>query len=167
MRSLLVVGAGSFSVEAEELARLAGYDDIAFLDDHPESACCQRVIGAIADMGSFRDRCGEGIVALGDNRDRLRLHRELKRCGYTVPILVHPASYVSPDAVLSPGCIVRAKAVVSRFARLGEAVIINAGALIDHHVVLGDGCHVLPGAVVRNKARVEALTRVESLTLIQ
>ncbi len=30
MKPLLVIGAGSFAVEVEELARLLGYNDIAF-----------------------------------------------------------------------------------------------------------------------------------------
>jgi UDP-3-O-[3-hydroxymyristoyl] glucosamine N-acyltransferase len=57
--------------------------------------------------------------------------------------------------------------VVSRDVKLGEATILNVGALIDHHVEIGYGCHILMGAVVRNKAKVEPLTRVESLSLIQ
>lgn len=65
--------------------------------------------------------------------------------------IIHPTAYASPDAVLSPGCIVRAKAVVSRYARLGEACIINVGGIIDHDCVLGIGCHILMGAVVRNE----------------
>ena len=36
MSNLLIIGAGSFSTEIEELARLFGYDDIAFLDDNSD-----------------------------------------------------------------------------------------------------------------------------------
>ena len=34
-KNLLIIGAGKFSAEIEELARLNGYTDIAFLDDKP------------------------------------------------------------------------------------------------------------------------------------
>ncbi len=34
-KNLLIIGAGKFSTEIEELARLNGYTDIAFLDDKP------------------------------------------------------------------------------------------------------------------------------------
>lgn len=40
MRSLLIIGTGSFSSEMEELAILLGYSDIAFLDDNPDFARC-------------------------------------------------------------------------------------------------------------------------------
>lgn len=167
MTSLLIIGAGSFSPEVEELASLLGYNDIAFLDDNPDSAYCSPVIGSTADIAACRTQYDTAIVALGKNETRVKYYNELKRCGYTIPVLIHPTAYVSPTAMIAPGCIIRAKAVVSRDVKIGEACILNVGALIDHHVEIGYGCHILMGAVVRNKAKVEPLTRVESLSLIQ
>lgn len=54
MSSLLIIGAGSFSPEVEELASLVGYNDIAFLDDNPTAAYCSPVIGTTADIEKFR-----------------------------------------------------------------------------------------------------------------
>ena len=48
--NLLIIGAGSFSTEIEEMARLLGYDDIAFLDDNPDNAKANPVIGAMKDI---------------------------------------------------------------------------------------------------------------------
>ena len=167
MQSLLIVGAGSFSPEVEEIARLAGYDDIAFLDDCWDRAMSSPVIGTCLQIPEMRSRYSTAIVALGNNADRMKYHRLLQAHEYVIPALIHPTAYVSPDADISPGCIVRAKAVVSRYVTLGEATILNVGALIDHHVTIGEGCHILMGAVIRNKVTVPPLTRVESLTLVQ
>jgi len=167
MTSLLIIGAGSFSPEVEELAGLLGYTDFAVLDDNPSTVYCSPVIGTTADIAFFRSKYDTAIVALGNNKTRMKYHEELKRCGYTIPVLIHPTAYVSPTAVIAPGCIIRAKAVVSRDVKLGEATILNVGALIDHHVEIGYGCHILMGAVVRNKIKVEPLTRVESLSLVE
>lgn len=167
MKSLLIIGAGSFSPEVDELARLLGYNDIVFLDDNSDTACSSPVIGTMADIEKLRERYDTAIVALGNNKTRMKYHDILKENGYTIPTLIHPTSYISPDAEIAPGCIIRAKAVVSRYVKLGEATILNVGALIDHHVEIGYGCHILMGAVVRNKAKVEPLTRVESLSLVQ
>lgn len=167
MKSLLIIGAGSFSPEVEELAGILGYSDIAFLDDNPSTAYCSPVIGKTVDIEKFRSQYDTAIVALGNNNTRMKYHEELKRCGYNIPVLIHPIAFVSPTASIAPGCIIRAKAVVSRDVKLGEACILNVGALIDHHVEIGYGCHILMGAVVRNKAKVEPLTRVESLSLVQ
>lgn len=167
MKSLLIIGAGSFSPEVEELASLLGYNDIAFLDDNPSTAYCAPVIGTTADIAALRSQYDTAIVALGNNATRMKFHEELKRCGYNIPVLIHATAYVSPTVEIAPGCIIRAKAVVSRNVKIGEATILNVGALIDHHVEIGYGCHILMGAVVRNKAKVEPLTRVESLSLVQ
>lgn len=167
MSSLLIVGAGSFSPEVEELARILGYTDLAFLDDRPETAMSAPVVGGVGDIAALRHRFDTAIVALGSNATRLRCHRLLKSSGYRVPTLIHPTAYISPGAALGDGCIVRAHAVVSSHVRLGEATILNVGALIDHHVEIGEGCHILMGAVVRNMAKVPPLTRVESLHLVQ
>lgn len=167
MQKLLIIGAGSFSPEVEELAGLLGYTDIAFLDDNPSTAYCTPVIGTTANIASFRSQYDTAIVALGNNNTRMKYHQILKDCGYTIPTLIHQTTYVSPTAEIAPGCIIRAKVVMSRDVKLGEATILNVGTLIDHHVEIGYGCHILMGAVVRNKARVEPLTRVESLSLVE
>ena len=159
-RSLLIIGAGSFSPEIDELARLCGYTDTAFLDDHPEEAYIRPVVGTMADIGKLRETYDTAIVALGNNEHRMKYHALLKEYHYNIPVLIHPTAYVSPDAELSPGCIIRTYAVVSRYVQLGEACILNIGALTDHHVVLGEGCHVMMGAVIRNKAVVPPLTKV-------
>ena len=54
-KSLLIIGAGKFSTEIEELARLNGYTDIAFLDDKL-SKWSTPVIGTIADLAALRSR---------------------------------------------------------------------------------------------------------------
>lgn len=167
MKSLLIIGAGSFATEVEELARLLGYDDIAFLDDNPENSCCKPVIGKCSKIPDMRGKFDDAIVALGNNEDRMKYHKILKSNGFDIPVLIHPTAYVSPDADLSCGCIVRAKAVVSRYVKAGEACIINVGALIDHHVVIGTGSHILMGAVVRNKVTVEPMSWISSNIVIE
>ena len=167
MKALLIIGAGSFSPEVDELARLLGYTDIAFLDDNPDKAMSSPVIGSCSQIAEMRSRYDTAIVALGNNESRMKYHKILKENVYTIPTLIHPMAYISPDAEIAEGCIIRAKAVVSRYVKLGEATILNVGALIDHHVEIGAGCHILMGVVVRNMANVLPMTRVESMSLIQ
>ena len=159
--SLLIIGAGTFATEIEELARLQGYTDIAFLDDKA-SKWVSPVIGQICDLPSFRSKYDTAIVAMGNNENRRKYHELLRENGYHIPILIHPTAYVSTDAVLSSGCVVRAKAVVSRYVKLGEGVIVNLGALIDHHCEIGAFSHIMMGAVVRGNAKVEEQSWVKA-----
>lgn len=67
MKSLLIIGAGSFAAEVEELARLLGYNDIAFLDDNPDRARCSPVVGSMDDIVTMKDHYPEAVAALGNN----------------------------------------------------------------------------------------------------
>lgn len=166
MKSLLIVGAGNFPPEVEELARLNGYDSFAYVDDNPE-ARCQPIIGPLMLLPTYRKDYTDSIVAFGNNTNRLLQTKVLLDAGYNIPTLIHPTAYVSPDAEIAPGCIIRAKAVVSRYVKLGLATILNVGALIDHDVEIGEGSHILIGAVVRNMVKLPALSRVESNQVVE
>ena len=167
MKSLLILGAGSFSTEVEELARQLGYNDIAFLDDSPDTARCQPVIGKLDETSAFIQQFSSAIVALGNNEMRMKYTKMLLDAGYDVPVLIHPTAYVSKDAALSCGCIVRAKAVISRYVKLGTAVIINAGVIVDHDCTIGEGVHCLPGAVVRNKVTVPPMRWIRANEVVE
>ncbi len=166
MKNLLIIGAGTFSTEIEELAHLCGYTDIAFIDDKP-SKWSTPVIGKMRDLPSFRTQFDFAIVAMGNNENRKRYHMLLKENNYNIPTLIHPTAYVSPDAQLLPGCIVRAKAVVSRYVKLGEGVIVNLGALIDHHCEIGAFSHIMMGAVIRGNAKIGEQSWVKANEVIE
>lgn len=165
--NLLIIGAGSFSTEIEEMARLLGYDDIAFLDDNLDKAKAHPVIGTMKEIVRYRSFYDNAIVALGNNKNRIHYHTMLEECGYNIPVLIHPTAYVSPDAILNPGCIIRTFAVVGRYAELGRAVILNIGAKVDHHCVIGEGSHLLINSVVRASKVVEPLTWLDAGQVIQ
>lgn len=166
MKPLLIVGAGSFPPEVEELARLNGYDTFAYVDDDPE-ARCRPVIGSLAFLPAFKKDFPDAIAAFGNNSNRLLQTKALMDAGYHIPTLIHPTAYVSPDAEIAHGCIIRAHCVVSRYVKLGMATILNVGALIDHDVEIGEGSHILMGAVVRNMVKLPQMSRVESNQVVE
>lgn len=166
MKKLLIIGAGSFSTEVEEMARLVGYSDIVFLDDSFDGNS-PHIIGRISDMNKFTDSYHDAIVALGNNETRKKYHLQLKEHGYNIPILIHPTAFVSNDAKLSPGCIIRTHAVISRYVHLYEGVIVNVGGLIDHHCVIHQFSHILMGAVVRNSVRIPEMSWINSNSVVE
>lgn len=166
MKKLLIIGAGSFSAEVEEMAKLVGYLDIAFLDDNREGKTNQ-IIGRICDMNRFVNSYPNAIVALGNNELRKKYHLQLIDNGYNIPILIHPTAYVSGDAELSPGCIVRAHAVLSRYVNLHEGVIVNVGGLVDHHCVIHQFSHILMGAVIRNSVVIPELSWINANSVVE
>ncbi len=120
-----------------------------YLDDNQDKASAYPVIGSMEDIVKYSFSYENAIVALGNNQNRAKYHSILEKCGYNIPILVHPNAYVSPDEQLVLGCIARTFAVVGRYAELGKAVILNIGCKVDHHCVIGDYSHLLINSVVR------------------
>src|SRR5206468_528895 len=87
-------------------------------------------------------------VAVGGARgdERLALFELMKRRGLKAKTIVHHTAFVAADAFLGEGCQVLAGAVVCTHARLGDTVIVNTAASVDHDCVIGNGVHIAPGA---------------------
>ncbi len=49
-----------------------------------------------------------------------------------------------------------AGAVINACAQIGDLVIINTGATVDHDCVIGTGCHVAPGSTLAGNVTVGA-----------
>lgn len=121
-QKLLIIGAGSFATELEELARLCGYNEIAFLDDFPDGARCKPVIGHMDDIPEMRKKYNCAIVTLGNNKKRMEYMEILQEHNFEILVLIPPTAYVSPNAIIENGGIIRAKAVASRYMVLKNFV---------------------------------------------
>ena len=89
-------------------------------------------------------------VAIGGSRgaDRLQRQRWLQQRGHAPMAVRHRHSFQADDAVIGLGCHLLAMSAVCAGARLGDAVIVNTGASVDHDCRVGNGVHVGPGAKV-------------------
>jgi sugar O-acyltransferase (sialic acid O-acetyltransferase NeuD family) len=68
--------------------------------------------------------------------------------------IIHATAWVSPGAMVEPGVVILAHAVVNHGARIGRHAIVNSGAIVEHDVVVGAGSHVAPGVVIGGAARI-------------
>jgi sugar O-acyltransferase (sialic acid O-acetyltransferase NeuD family) len=91
-----------------------------------------------------------GLAAIGGphGSDRLKVQQLFASYGLCLPIVIHPQSVVSPNAILGAGTQVLALANVASGAHLGEACILNHRASVDHECLIGDGVHIAPGATI-------------------
>ena len=169
-RTLLIVGAGGLGQDVAEIAMMSGrYAKIAFLDDQPtpEKERQYTVVGTVGELEKFVGMYGYAISAVGNNEYRMKMHNEIKRLGFDIPILIHPTAIVHPLALLSPGDIIRAMCFVSSGVEIGEGVLLNIGCKIDHNCVIDEGCHISMGTVVRNEVRVPPLSSFKSNAVVE
>jgi len=96
------------------------------------------------------------IVAIMDNRARLRVANSLRGLGGQFITAVHPAAYVSEAAVVGDGCVISSAAVVHPDAKIGSHCFVGPGAVVDRDAEVGAGVWISAGVVVGSGARVGA-----------
>lgn len=150
MKNLVIIGAGGHGKVVADCADLTGrWSGISYLDDRfPELAQVAGwpVTGPASDWVKHPPDTCDFLVAIGDNRTRLRFLIDLLDRGLQLPVLVHPRAAISTRAALGPGTVVFAQSVVNIGTYVGVGAILNTGCLVDHDCLVGDGVHISPGA---------------------
>ena len=162
-RKLLILGAGQYGQLARDVAlSMNCFDGISFLDDAAGEA-----IGKTAEFARFYGRYTQAFVAIGNSRIRMELMEKLLSCGYSLPVLRHPASVVLPSAQISHGCMIEPMAVVSANAVVEAGCLICAGAVVNHNARVGRCCQIDCNAVVASNAVVPEGTKVPCGTVYE
>lgn len=116
------MGASGHGRVVADIARLSGYDEVAFLDDDPALRECAGwpVVG---DTRTPVD--GDVFVAVGDASARRRLSDGLE------PVtLVHPSAVVADGVALGAGTVVMAGAVLRNNISICGNCIVGVGAVV-------------------------------------
>ncbi|HEX8091381.1 MAG TPA: acetyltransferase [Blastocatellia bacterium] len=154
-KSVLVIGAGGHAKVVISNLRAAGYSVTDVYDDDRgrwgTSVLGVPVRGAIAELAHAGRRVA--VIAIGDNRVRERLAREIDMEWVTV---AHPLSYIHSSVRLGEGSVVSAGAIIQPDAFIGAHAIINTGATVDHDCVVGDFAHLAPGVRLAGGVRIAA-----------
>lgn len=146
MKKLMILGAGGQGKVVSDIARLCGYDEIAFLDDNQSLTCWAGypVLGAMGQAAAYTD--WEFFIAIGNSALRQKLQMQLIQAGKTVATLIHPSAVVAQSAAIGQGSVVMAGAVINPNVVIGQGCIINTCASVDHDCVVGDYCHISVGS---------------------
>jgi len=169
--ALVVVGAsGHAKVVIDIVEREGRYRISHLLDDNPalhgQSFFGYRVAGATSSMQGTSGEKPLALVAIGDNRARMRIAGWLRGNGFGLARAVHPQSQIGRGAVIGDGTVIMAGAVVNSDATIGDNVIVNTGATVDHDCVVGDGVHLAPGAHLCGGVQVGAGSLIGAGTVI-
>jgi UDP-perosamine 4-acetyltransferase len=163
MADIVIIGAGGqagvvFDIlrELVESGRILG-----FIDVYGEERLRGKelhglpVLGAKEEIFKLRER---GVkfahIAIGDNQLRRRFFLAIKDAGLEPLTVAHPKSFVSRTAKIGSGTCISAGAIIGTGVSIGECVIVNTGAIIDHDCEIGSFCHIAPGSVLAGRVRI-------------
>lgn len=155
-RPLILLGAGGHASVVLALARAAGWS-VSGLCDPALARAGVTVWQGLPVLGDDSALDGidpavtglaNGIGATIGGAARRKIYEAMRARGFAFPPLVHPFSWVAPDAVLADGVQVMAAAVIQPGCELGANSLVNTHASIDHDARIGAHVHVAPGAVL-------------------
>jgi len=138
----------------------AKYEIVGYLDNvdpgrKNESFGGAHVLGGQEQLLKLQEQGVKHIIlAVGQCDARLTLSAEAQHFGFARISAIHPSSTVAGSVVIGSGTVIVAGAVVNPAAEIGNEVIINTCASVDHECVIEDGVHVGPGAHLACRVRV-------------
>ena len=99
-------------------------------------------------------------VAIGDNFTRRRVTQSLTKSGRTVTQAVSRFAMVSNTALVSPDAQLLAGSVVNASTEIGDGVIVNTNASVDHDCRIGEYVHIGPGVAIGGNVTIEEMAFV-------
>ncbi|HWE01098.1 MAG TPA: acetyltransferase [Tepidisphaeraceae bacterium] len=159
---VIIVGAGGHGKVVLDILRAGGrHVPIGFIDADVTLAGSSvgelKVVGPANMLPKLRQRKVKGaIIAIGDNRTRMRYARLLQEQGFELINAVHPTASVSPSAILGANVVIAAQSVICTEARIEDSVVINTGAIVDHECIVHEGAFIAPGVCLAGRVRIGA-----------
>mgnify|MGYP001275084311 CR=1 FL=1 len=143
---LLIIGCGGHAKVISDIAKSLGLSELYYLETNFKN---KEFLGKEVihkDINNFNDNF---FVAIGDNylREKITHNFKLKNPNAINKTLIHPSSVVSENCSIKNGTVVMPLCVINSGSKIGEGVIINTHASIDHDNFLMNYCSVAPGVI--------------------
>lgn len=177
MSVLAILGAsGHGRVVADAALKSGHWQEIRFYDDAWPALKNNKHLAIYGDTEKLLGLTEKPdvIVAIGNNKIRAAKQQLLVTQGFNIATVVHPAATIDANAKIGPGSVVMANVVVNSYAQIGEGVILNTAAVIEHDCTIANWVHISPnvalagevvigeyswigiGAIVRHQQRIAA-----------
>lgn len=158
-----IVGAGGYGRVALDVLLASGSegDILGFYDDaHAAIPAKVRGFPVLGDIEMLKSMLSvepvHVIVAITDNRARLRVANSIRGIGGRFVTAVHPLAYLSGAATVGDGSVLAPGAVVHPDAVIGSHCCVGSNAVVERDAMVGAGVWISAGAVVGSGARIGA-----------
>lgn len=164
-RPFIIVGGGGHARVVASTLRRLGESILGFTDpdgDAPLGDDIEHLGGdeILTEKERSEVALTMGVSSAGDTSPRAALFTEQVDNGFQFPPLVHPDAVVASEATMEAGTQVMAGAVIQPGASLGDNVIVNTNASVDHDCDVGAHSHIAPGATLSGEVVLDSQIHV-------
>ena len=99
-----------------------------------------------------------GIGSVGPTVGREQIFQKFKSFGYSFLTIIHPTAYVGQEVILGEGVQLMAGSIVQPGSEIGDNVIINTNASVDHDSFIGNHVHLAPGVICCGSVKIDSGT---------
>lgn len=157
IEDVIVIGAGGHAKVVIELLRQGGAG-VAYCisNDSVQQECLG--VPVLAGDAWLKTLRSEGyhraFIAIGANRVRLSMEFILKKYQFELVNAISPYAIISPSVKMGVGVAVMAGAIINAEAVIGDLVIVNTGATVDHDCRIGRVAHIAPRCALAGEVTV-------------
>lgn len=139
---IVVIGGGGHAEVVIDCIECAGDKVLGILDDGLEKGSTVLGIPVLGKIPEYSRHAGRKfMIAIGSNDVRRRIAESMSVQWYTA---VHPRAVISRYARIGEGSVVMANAVVNAGTVIGKHCILNTAAIAEHDNRIGDYVHLSP-----------------------
>lgn len=159
-RPLILIGGGGHCKSVIEVAESAGYEIKGILDMPDEVGKevlpGHKVIGTDDEIPQYVEEC-DFIITVGFIKNpalRIKLYNKVKAAGGRLATIIASTAHVSKYAELGEGIVIMHHAFVNAGAKIGDNCIINTFVNIEHDAEVGNQCHISTGTMVNGECKI-------------
>lgn len=172
MEKIVLIGGGGHCKVVIDMIKLGErFEIVGIIDKEKGQVMGVPIIGDDEILEKlFNEGVRKAFVCVGgisNPRIREKLYLNLKKIGYSLPVIIHPHSIISDSVSIGEGTCVMAGAVLNAGCKVGENCIINTRALVEHDANLDKNVHVSPGAIVLGDVTVGKNSLIGAGTVIK
>lgn len=156
---IVIIGHGGHSKVISDIIRAKkGLQIFGYLDNKYEQIRVTNslIYGPVGAAHKLMEKYEEikFLMAIGDNRIRETVVRNLGLLKEHFVTVTHPSSSISPSAKIGVGTVVMPHAVINADTVIGNHCIINSGSVVEHDSILEDFVHICPNSTIAGTAKI-------------
>ena len=162
MNNIILIGGGGHCKSVIDVIEQEGRFIIKGIVDKPEllgsNILGYPVIGNDSDLDYLVKKYQYALITVGQIRSpslRIKLFNLAVKAGFILPSIVSPNAYVSRYASLGNGVVVMHGALVNINTTISDNCIVNSKALIEHDCQIFKHCHISTNATINGGVTVE------------